>query len=96
MLARIYEVLPLLCPRCGSEMRLIAFITAPDTIEAILTHLGEPARPPPLAARARAPPEADLVASDFVTLDQSPPWDPTSAPADPGYEFEQTLSLIHI
>jgi hypothetical protein len=90
LLARIYEVLPLLCPRCGSEMRLIAFIAAPDAIEAILEHLGEPARPPPLAARARAPPELDLVASDPVTLDQSPPWDPASAPADPGYEFEQT------
>ena len=25
--ARIYEVLPLLCPRCGGEMRIIAFIT---------------------------------------------------------------------
>ena len=26
--ARIYEVLPRLCPRCGGEMRIIAFITA--------------------------------------------------------------------
>ena len=25
--ARIYEVLPLLCPLCGGQMRLIAFIT---------------------------------------------------------------------
>jgi hypothetical protein len=57
LLARIYEVLPLLYPRRGSEMRLIAFITAPDAIEAILSHLGEPAKPPPLAARARAPPD---------------------------------------
>jgi hypothetical protein len=71
-------------------MRLIASITTPDAIEAILSHLGEPATPPPLAARARAPPELDLAGSDLVTLDQSPPWEPTSAPADPGYEFEQT------
>ena len=28
LLARIYKVFPLLCPKCGGEMRLIAFITA--------------------------------------------------------------------
>jgi hypothetical protein len=31
-------MLPLLCPRCGSEMRLIAFNTTPDAIETILSH----------------------------------------------------------
>ena len=28
LLARIYAVFPLLCPKCGGEMRIIAFITA--------------------------------------------------------------------
>jgi hypothetical protein len=41
------------CPRCGGEMRLIAFITTPDAIEAILSHLGEPATPPPLTVPMR-------------------------------------------
>ncbi len=27
LLARIYEVFPLLCPNCGAELRLIAFVT---------------------------------------------------------------------
>ena len=27
LLARIYEALPLLCPKCGGEMKIIAFIT---------------------------------------------------------------------
>ena len=27
LIARIYEVFPLLCPMCGGQMRLIAFIT---------------------------------------------------------------------
>ena len=27
LLARIHEVFPLVCPRCGGEMRIIAFIT---------------------------------------------------------------------
>ena len=27
MIRRVYEVDPLVCPRCGSEMRVIGFIT---------------------------------------------------------------------
>ncbi len=30
------------CPRCGGDIRLIAFITEPGPIRKILTHLGEP------------------------------------------------------
>jgi serine/threonine protein kinase len=30
--ARIYEVSPLRCPGCGSEMRILAFITDPDPV----------------------------------------------------------------
>ena len=29
LLARIYEVLPLLCPACGGQMRILAFLTRP-------------------------------------------------------------------
>jgi len=51
LLARIYEVLPLLCPRCGGAMRIIAFITETAAIQAILGHLGEPkSRPRPMPA----------------------------------------------
>ena len=31
---------PLVCPRCGTEIRVIAFITDPPTIHDILVHLG--------------------------------------------------------
>jgi hypothetical protein len=55
LLARIYEVIPLVCPNCKAEMRLIAFITERSSIEQMLTHLGEPTLPPPIAP-ARAPP----------------------------------------
>jgi hypothetical protein len=45
-LARNYEVLPLGCPLCGAEMRvIIAFITDPVAVRAILAHLCEPAPP---------------------------------------------------
>jgi hypothetical protein len=39
LLRRIFEVDPLACPRCGEEMRIVAFITEPKTIDRILEHL---------------------------------------------------------
>ena len=55
LLARIGEHVPLECPACGGDIRLITFITDPAPIRKILTHLGEPLEPPPLAP-ARGPP----------------------------------------
>jgi hypothetical protein len=46
---------PLGCPGCGGDIRLIAFITEPEPIRKIVTHLGEPLEPPPLSP-ARGPP----------------------------------------
>jgi hypothetical protein len=54
LLARIYEVFPLVCPLCGAEMRIIAFLTDPAAVRAILVHLGEPTAPPRIAP-ARGP-----------------------------------------
>ena len=52
MIKRVWQVDPLLCPRCGGAMNIVSFIepTQPDVIDAILTHCGladEPARAPP-------------------------------------------------
>lgn len=64
IIARIYEVLPLLCPGAprvawsGGEMRIISFITLPSTVQAILLHLDLPHRPPRVSP-ARAPPQAE-------------------------------------
>ena len=52
---------PLVCPRCGADMRVIAFITAGPTVRDILGHLGEPTTPPriaPARARPQVPREA--------------------------------------
>jgi hypothetical protein len=68
LIARIYEVLPLLCPRCGSPMKIIAFITDPASLSRILTHLGVPTKPPYLHP-ARAPPQ-----QDFEFIDSEPTW----------------------
>jgi len=78
---RIYEVFPLVCPNCKGEMRLIAFLTERSSIERILTHLGEPTVPPPIAP-ARAPP-------GFPTdVDPDPGWEIGAEPI-PEIDFDQ-------
>ena len=49
LIARIYDVLPLVCPSCGASMRIIAFITDPVPVRSILTCLDLPSRPPLLS-----------------------------------------------
>jgi hypothetical protein len=82
LLARIYEVFPLTCPKCGGTMRIIAFIDDPTEVKKILTHLGEPASAP-LLAPARGPPlwEAALLSGA----------DPFAQPM-PAFEFDQRIA----
>ena len=40
LIARIYEVFPLICPMCGGYMRIIAFITFSADSHGILEHIG--------------------------------------------------------
>ena len=52
LIRRIFEVDPLVCPRCGEAMRILAFVTEPKVIDRILKHLaakGIDARSPPTA-----------------------------------------------
>jgi hypothetical protein len=83
-----YEVLPLLCPACGGEMKVLASLTDPPTVEAILLHLDLPHRPPPVAP-ARGPPQAEL------SFDQTPDFDPADAEPEPepDFEFDQALPV---
>ena len=83
LLARIYEVLPLLCRVCGGEMRIISFITLPPTVERILLHLDLPHRPPRVSP-ARGPPQAEL------HIDQSPAFDLAVPDPVPEFEFDQS------
>ena len=59
LIARIYEVMPLVCPRCQGEMKIIAFIEDKETIQKILICLNEPIEPPRIAS-ARGPPEMEF------------------------------------
>lgn len=83
LLARIYEVLPLLCPACQGQMRIVSFITLPSTVERILLHLHLPHEPPRLTS-ARGPPQVEL------DLDQSPAFDLAAPEPIPEYEFDQS------
>ena len=69
LLARIYEVFPLICPACQTPLTFIAFafgelrfapvLTDPEPITRILAHIGEPTSPPPTHP-ARGPPQTEL------------------------------------
>jgi len=85
LLARIYEVFPLVCPTCGGAMRILAFITDAPTVRAILTPLGVPTAPPPIPP-ARGPPRWEA-----ADVEQDSPPDPALQPA-PAYEFDQRLT----
>lgn len=49
MIYRIYEVVPLDCPKCGARMKILTFIIDPKVIRQLLDHLQQ-------KARHRAPP----------------------------------------
>jgi len=83
LIQKIYEVDPLVCPKCSGNMKVIAFIEKPDVIKKILKHLGlwhVKRKPQPLA---HGPP-----------ANQLPLYDDSSGPSvddllvDPQYPVE--------
>ena len=91
LLARIYEVFPLTCAGCGGDMRILAFITAAQPVDAILTHLGLPTTAPPLSP-ARGPPQHDFAfdADPGFDLDQTPAYDPSEPEPGPDFDVDQS------
>ena len=65
-------------------MKILAFLTDPPVVFAILSHLEVPHQPPPISP-ARGPPQGDLL------LDQTPAFDPTEAEPIPDFMFDQSL-----
>ncbi len=57
LIQKIYEVNPLICPKCQGLMKILSFIESPEVIKKILKHLGlweMKARPPP---KSNTPPQ---------------------------------------
>lgn len=69
LLARIYEALPLSCPICHGQMRIIAFVNDAGTVTKILDHIGESTQPPRIAP-ARGPPLLEAAAAEQAENDQ--------------------------
>ena len=90
LIARNYEVLPLLCPLCGGQMRIIAFITHSADIRQILDHRGVQAEPPNIA---RGPPLCDDhgEAQAGEGAQGEPDWDLAGQPA-PDYEVDRQVN----
>ncbi len=66
LIRRIYEVDPLLCPRCATVMDVLAVITEPSVIDRILRHRTDAGIDGPFE-EARPPPPATSRASTTVT-----------------------------
>jgi hypothetical protein len=95
LIARIYEVFPLLCPLCGGQMRLIAFITEGTQIRRILDHIGVDSEPPQISP-ARGPPlweDCDAQTDEGVAPgpDWATDWD-LAAQAALDYEVDQRIN----
>ena len=88
LLARPFVVLPLACPHCGANMCIVAFITEAAPVEPILTHIGEPPKPPPITS-ARGPPGWD------EGIEALPNWD-AMAQSEPKYQFDQSVDLVGV
>ena len=90
---QLYEVFPLLCPKRGGQMRLIAFITEGTQIRKILDHSGVDSEPPHISP-ARAPPLwddcSDAHRDDGAQIEPAD-WD-LAAQAAPDFEVDQRIS----
>ena len=91
LIARIYEVFPLLCPICGGPMRIIAFITHSADIRHILDHIGVESEPPHIAP-ARGPPLWDACDAPVgQAVEVEPDWD-LATQTEPEFDVDQRLN----
>ena len=82
---------PLLCPLCGGQMRIIAFITHSADIRQILEHTGVEPEPAHISP-ARGPPlwdDCDAQVGEGTQIE--PDWDLASQPS-PDFEVDQRVN----
>ena len=91
LIARIYEVFPLLCPLCGGQIRIIAFIMHSAEIRQLLDHIGVASEPPRISP-ARGPPRWEDGDAQMVEgVQVEPDWDLAAQPA-PDFEVNQRVN----
>ena len=61
MMARVYNIDVLECPRCQSRMKMISFVTESKAIKDILTSLKMTTAPPPIAQAAFVPAQGEII-----------------------------------
>ena len=63
LIAKVYQVDPLVCTRCGQRMSIVAFVTDSLAIHRILDHLGlsppQQEKPPPAREVVRVAEQGD-------------------------------------
>jgi hypothetical protein len=91
LIARTYDVFPLLCPLCCGQMRLIAFITEGTHTDKFLEHIGVDSNSPRISP-ARGPPlwdDCDAQTDEGVHIE--PDWDHGAQPT-PDFEVDHRVS----
>jgi hypothetical protein len=85
LIQKIYEVDPLICPKCAGSMKIIAFIEQAEVIKKILQHVGlweQKRNPLPRAGPQQGQICIDYTESQAVYTDDD---------CDPDYPFEAYL-----
>ena len=89
LIYKVYEVDPLECPICHSQIRIIAFVNDASTVNKILDHIGESTWPPRIAPARGTPLWEAAAAAEQAGND--PQWDSSAQPA-PEIEFDQRIA----
>jgi hypothetical protein len=86
LIQKIYEVDPLVCPKCKRSMRIISFIEDAQVIRDILTHLGL------WLVRSRSPPKIhDPPNIEYATADHQIQPHADSIHGDPEYAWDEYI-----
>jgi hypothetical protein len=95
LLARLFESLPLVCPNCGADRRILAFITQAAPVHRMLNHIGAPAEPPPTPGMEEV--ELRLEQRPRISPDRGPPaWDDPPVEAVPDWDALAQPQLVRL
>jgi len=73
LIARLFDLCPLQCPRCSSPMKVRAVVTDRDEVRRLLESLGEPTEPPRIEP-ARGPPQGDFELDQTLGQPEDDAW----------------------